>query len=322
MPSRAPLLIALSALAFGAFGALGACGDPAPKPRPGGSAAAPSELAPVVTPTAVAPSQSAPLAKAAPDNPFGLPSRKATLDTAKRVFTFSDQMLLGAKLGSTLVLYAATALSLEGDDINVEGKAGPYKVNGAYVIAVPDDPKLKQGDSVLVEHNGVMRHGVVVKFVADKVAIRLLDLDDRAPEVQVYYGAKGPNAAKSARIVRQEEGLRPGNYAAYTAPSGEDKRMERVLLVSPSSDTPSPARRWFALGFAGAAMIVKEEELTPIPLRYKAKRGEIVYAHWAGTMRRGEVQAVDEPGIYTVKLERAGRPAKVGWGSILKMQNQ
>ena len=33
-------------------------------------------------------------------------------------------------------------------------------------------------------------------------------------------------------------------------------------------------------------------------------------------MRRATVQAADEVGLFTVKFERAGRPATIGWGLL------
>src|SRR5690348_6814671 len=92
---------------LGAIALAGCHGD-------GGAAAeaasgAPSAPLPVVT---IAPRGPLPLQASSPTlddpNPLRLPPRKIKLDPGRRVFTFSDRMLAGAKLGSTLILYAAT----------------------------------------------------------------------------------------------------------------------------------------------------------------------------------------------------------------------
>ena len=85
-------------------------------------------------------------------------------------------MLDGAKLGSTLVLYAATVVGFDGDDLIIEGRGGPsYRVNGSYVIPVPDDAKVKPGDAVLTEWNGVLKHAVITKPIKDKIGVRSTD---------------------------------------------------------------------------------------------------------------------------------------------------
>lgn len=195
-------------------------------------------------------------------NPLGLPARHVKLDPGRRVFTFSEAMLSRARLGSTLVLYAATVAGLDGEDLVVEGQAGSssYKVGGAYVIPVPDGVKPKSNDVVLTEWNGVMKHAIVKRPIKDRIAVKFTDIDGRAPEAQP---------------------------------------------------------RWFCLGFGGAAMIVNESDLVPIPIKWKGKPGAPVLAEWAGTMRKAVLQAEVEPGIFTVKFERAGKPETVGFGLIM-----
>lgn len=235
-------------------------------------------------------------------NPLGLPPRKLTLDPGRRVFTFSDAMLRGARLGSTLVLYAATVTAFDGDDLIVEGLAGPsYRVHAGYVIAVPDRPKLRLGDPILTEWNGTMKHAVVTRFVKDRTVVRYTDVEARAAEGQL----------KNARIIKQVNGLAPGNYAAALGEGGEYKH---VLLVSPVEAEP---RSWFALGFGGAAMLVAESALRPIPVTFSPKVGAAVWAEWVGTMRPATVQTVEAPASFTVKFERAGRPVQVGWGLLM-----
>ncbi len=235
-------------------------------------------------------------------NPLGLPSRQVKLDPGRRVFTFSEAMLSKARLGSTLVLYAATVAGLDGEDLVIEGQAGgpSYKVGGAYVIPVPDGVKPKMGSVVLTEWNGVMKHAIVKRYVKDRVAVKYTDVDGRAPEAFL----------KNVRWINQTEGLQPGNYAAYR-PDGEPRH---VLLVS-RIEGAQP--RWFCLGFGGAAMIVNEADLVPIPLKWKGKPGATVWAEWAGNMRRAVLQTEHEPGIFTVKFERAGKPEIVGFGLIM-----
>jgi len=235
-------------------------------------------------------------------NPLGLPARQVKIDAGKRVFTFSEAMLSRARLGSTLVLYAATVAGFDGDDLVIEGQAGgaSYKVGGAYVIPVPDGLKPKANEAVLTEWNGVMKHGIVKRYVKDRVAVKFTDVDGRAPEALL----------KGVRWIVQTDGLHAGNYAAYK----QDGELRHVLLVS---RTEGADARWFCLGFGGAAMIVNEADLVPIPIKWKGKVGSTVLAEWAGTMRKAVLQAENEPGIFTVKFERAGKPETVGFGLIM-----
>jgi hypothetical protein len=299
-----------------------ACGDPTP---PAGSAASSAPALPArptsagpaaLTAGATIPPVPAPGAAVTVQdpNPLKLPPRRVTLDAGKRVFTFSAGMLDGARLGSTLVLYAATVVGIEGDDLIIEGRGGPsYKVNGSYVIPVPDDAKTKPGDAVLTEWNGVLKHAVITKPIKDKIGVRFTDLDTRSGEVLLQGGK--PTAATGkhppARFIKQVEGLVPGNYAALHR--GDE--WLHVLLVSPASE--GETKRWFALGFGGAALVADEADLQPIPIRFTPKLGAPVWAEWVGTLRRGTVQASPDPGLFTVKFERAGRPATLGFGRIL-----
>lgn len=308
VPARRPLaalfatvltpLFATAALSLGLL--VAACGNEAGESRP----AEPSPSSALVPTAKLSASGAAVAAPALPDpNPFKLPSRPFALDPGRRVFTVSDQMLAGAKLGSTLVLYSATVAGLDGELLVIEGRNGPsYKVHPAYAIAVPDDAKVRPGDAVITEQNGVMRHALVKKHVKDRITVRYVDGESR-------YGEA---ALKAARFLRQVDGLRPGNYAAL----GDDDVLRHVLLVSPFDDGE---KKWLVLGVGGAAMLVKESALEPIPVKFQPRPGTAVLAEHNGVLRKASVQSSPETGIFTVKYERAGRPATVGWGFLLPL---
>ncbi|EYF07570.1 Hypothetical protein CAP_8693 [Chondromyces apiculatus DSM 436] len=284
-----------------------ACDDGAPPPAPPTPATPVSAAAPE-PPAGAAPADSAPApAAGSPSNPLGLPVRRMRLDPGRRVFTFSDRMLAAAKPGSTLVFYAATVVGFDGDELIVEGRGGAsYKVHPGYVIAVPDKPRLALQAPVLTEWNGVMKHGILRRFVKDRVGVEFTDADGRAPEAML----------KDARFVPQQEGLVPGNYAALREGDG----WRQVLLVSKlGEETPA---RWFVLGYGGAARIVEEAALKPIPIQFKNQKvGTQVWAAWVGELRPATLQSADDVGFYTVKFERAGRPVRVGWGHlVLKLE--
>ncbi|MGK3982282.1 hypothetical protein WME99_04560 [Sorangium sp. So ce136] len=297
-----------------AAGLAPAC-DPAPTSTP---TPTPSQSPPIASlaalPRPASPEAPAPTGAAHASNPLGLPAHSVKLDPGRRVFTFSDRMLAGARLGSTLVLYAATVVGFEGDDLIIEGRGGPsYKVHPGYVIPVPDAPRLRPHDPVLTEWNGVMKHAVITRFVKDKMEVRYTDMDPRTPLALL----------KGVRFVVQTEGLVPGNFAAWK--DGETWR--HVLLVSrlggPPADPgavvtslPSSSARWFALGYGGAALLADESALRPLPIKPQLKIGASVWAEWVGALRPAVVQSAEETGLYTVKFERAGRPATVGWGLL------
>lgn len=282
------------------FALLGCDHGPSPSPATSAPTSPVLPLPSIATPNPIVPPPPATLDD---PNPLRLPPRKIKLDPGRRVFTFSDRMLAKAKVGSTLILYASTVTGLDGDDLIIEGKAGPnYKVHAGYVIPVPDDPAVRLGDAVLTEWNGAMKHAVVTKIVKGIVMVRYTDMDAKTPEGHL----------KNARFIRQTDGLLPGNYAAMR--DGSD--WKHVLLVSPASD--GDRKRWFALGFGGAALVADEADLRPIPVKFTAKIGSEIWAEWVGTMRKATVQSLDDPALFTVKYERAGRPAVVGWGLAMK----
>jgi hypothetical protein len=142
----------------------------------------------------------------------------------------------------------------------------------------------------------------VKKHVRDRVTLRFIDADARL----------GESLFKTTRFIRQTDGLKPGNYAAF----GDGETLRHVLLVSPFEDGE---KKWFVLGSGGAAMIVAESALEPIPVKYQPRSGTQVLAEHNGTLRKANILATPEPGIFTVKYERAGRPATVGWGFLLPL---
>lgn len=257
-------------------------------------------------PTASATTSAAPSASPASlldPNPFKLPPRTLKLDPQKRVFTVSDQMLAGAKLGSTLVMFAGTVTGFDGELLVIEGRNGPpYKVHPAYAIAVPDDPRLQPGDPVVTEHNGILRHAVVKKHVKDRIVVRFLDAESRLGETPL----------KQARFLKQTNGLHPGNFAAL----GDGETLRHVLLISPFEDGE---KKWFVLGDSGAAMIAKESDLEALPVKVSLRAGAPVLAAHNGVLRKATIASTPETGLFTVKYERAGRPVTLGWGFLLPL---
>jgi hypothetical protein len=259
--------------------------------------------------TAAPATSSAPAAIVAPPpvtdpNPLKLPPRTLPLGKGGRVFTVPEQMLAGAKLGSTLVMQAATVVGFDGELLVIENKNVPsYKVHPAYAIAVPDSTSVRPGEPVITEHNGLLRHAVVKKHVKDRVTVRFTDGDTRIGELLL----------KNTRFLRQADGLHPGNFAAL----GDEESLRHVLLVSPFEDAGE--KKWLALGAGGAAMIVAERSLEAIPVKLQPRAGTAVLAEHNGLLRKATVTTASEPGIFTVRYERAGRPATLGWGSIMPL---
>lgn len=277
----------------------GACGqgndarsaDPGAPPPPTASASA----QPSASPAAIV-----------DPNPLKLPARTLALDPGKRVFTVSDQMLAGARLGSTLVMFAGTVAGYDGELLVIEGRNGPpYKVHPAYAIAVPDDPRIQPGDPVITEHNGLLRHAIVKKHVKDRILVRFLDGESRLGEMPL----------KQARFIKQSNGLLPGNYAAL----GDGETLRHVLLISPFDDGE---KKWFVLGAGGAAMIAKESALEALPVKLSLRPGAPVLAEHNGVLRKATIASAPEAGLFTVKYERAGRPASLGWGFLLPLANE
>lgn len=292
MPPRPKPALPALLLAAGLVAGCGQSGESRPSepsPASGPSAPAASSAAPALAPPALL-----------DPNPFNLPSRTLALDSGRRVFTVSEQTLAGAKLGSTIVMQAATVAGFDGELLVIEGQNGPYKVHPAYAIAVPDKAAIRPAIPVVTERNGLLRHAVVKKHVRDRVTVRFTDEGLRHGELVL----------KNTRFIPQKDGLHPGNYAAL----GEEETLRHVLLVSPFDDGE---KKWLVLGAAGAAMIARESALEPIPVKYQPRAGTAVLAEHNGVLRKGTIQSASEPGIFSVKYERAGRPAALGWGFVM-----
>ena len=173
-------------------------------------------------------------------NPLGLPARELDVAVGARVFAVPEPMLRGAKLGSTLVLASARVVGRDGDAILVETREGqPYRIHPGYVVALPTGKKPGVGDPVVVEHAGVLKHGVLRARKKGKAIVRLFDAGDTADR-----------AIDEALVTRAEDGFRPGHFAAARV----DGELRHVLLVSPleAAEGQGGARRWLALGHAGA----------------------------------------------------------------------
>lgn len=270
------------------------CSGKSPAPPEGSSSAA----APVQAPIKIIPPPS-PTGDAEP-NPLSLPSRPLDVTVGQRVFAPPAAMLRGAKVGSSFAMRAVEVISKEGDSVVVQGRDGPdYKVHGAYVIQVPANFRPRVNGPVIVDWAGQLRHGVLRRMNMGSAVIRFTDTED-----------KTERTLKNAALIAQTDGFRPGNFAGLR----EGDAVKQVMLVSELGDG---SRRWLALGYAGAAMLVDEVALIAIPVSFEPKEGANVWGVWLGGFRPGTVSAVDSPGLFTVKFDRTGRAVKLGWGSLM-----
>ena len=237
-------------------------------------------------------------------NPLGLAAPALDVTAGATVFTVPERMLASAKLGTALALHAASVTGRDGENLVIDGRDGPdYKVHPAYVLPLVPGKHPKFEAPVIAEWGGALRHGVVRKYVKDKVVIRFTDTDDN-----------GDRTLSFDRVMAQTDGFRAGNYAVHR--SGPD--YDHVLLVSALGDPKDAAgRTWLCLGYAGASSVVPESELVAVPVSYTPKEGTRVWAEHLGRMREGVVKAVDRPGLLTIKFERAGRPLVKGWGFVM-----
>ncbi|MBL8744298.1 MAG: hypothetical protein JNK04_24495 [Myxococcales bacterium] len=257
-----------------------------------------------------------PARPAADPNPLGLPARKLELAVGARVFAVPEAMLRGAKEGSSFQLRATTVTGKDGDNLVLDGREGPdYSIHPAYVVPIQSVPRPRLNAPVAAEFAGVLRHGVVRKYVKDKIVVRFTDTND-----------KGERTLESAQLMPLSDGFRAANYAVRKSPgikaSEPGADYEHLLLVSPIGGAEQKdATEWLALGYGGAVRRVQTSELLAVPVSYEPKEGARVWVEHLGRMREGAVRDVDKPGLMTVRFERAGRPVQVGWGLVMPPAN-
>lgn len=293
-------VVVLGASSLGALGvgavSLGAaaCSSKTAQPTEGSSSASVPNNAPIK----ILPSPS-PTAEDEP-NPLSLPARTLDVTVGQRIFAPPMAMLRGAKIGTSLALRAAEVVSKDGDNIVVQGRDGPnYKINAAYVIAVPPNFRPRVNGPVIAEWAGQLRHGVLRRMNMGSAVIRFTDTED-----------KSERTLKNGALIAQQDGFRPGNFAGVR----EGDAVKQVMLLSELGDH---SRRWLALGYAGAATIVEEVDLVSVPVSFEPKAGATVWGAWLGGYRPGTVTDVDAPGLVTVKFDRTGRAVRLGWGSFM-----
>jgi len=221
-------------------------------------------------------------------------------------------MLRGAKTGSSFQLRATTVTGKDGDNLLVDGRDGPnYAIHPSYLLPLQSIPRPRLNAPVAAEWAGVLRHGVVRKYVKDKIVVRFTDTND-----------KGERTLDSAQIMPVTDGFHAGNFAVRrdtsAKPTEPGSDYEHLLLVSALGATDQKdANEWLALGYGGAAVRVLTSELLPVPVSYEPKEGARVWVEHLGRMREALVRDVDRPGLMTVRFERAGRPLQVGWGQVM-----
>ena len=280
---------------LGAVCTLLACGDAdsveVPPKAPEASALLP-RAKPVVTTQAVNP------------NPLDLPARKLDLAPGTVVYAVPVAMLRGAKLGSAFQLRATTVAGKDRDFLLIDGGEDPdYPLHPSYLVVHQPGartPRLNQ--PVITSFAGLLRHGVVKGMSKNKVNVRLTDTPQH-----------GDRLLDAEQLMAQSDGFAPGNYVAWRTGEG----YEHMLLVSPVAGEGKDATEWLALGYGGASAIVKTADLVLIPVTYEPKVGTTVWAEHLGKMRRGVVSDFNKPAVFSVKFERAGAAASVGWGGLM-----
>lgn len=282
-----------------------ACSSPTPGAGAGASGSVSAK--PQLPPQKMAPTP-APKSSANP-NPLSLPARKLELAVGARVFTVPEPMLRGAKLGSSLQLRAATVLAVDGDSYVVDGRDGAdYSVHPAYIIPLVSVARPNLRQPVIAEFAGALRHGVVKRYVKDKIVVRFTDTLDR-----------GERSLEPEQLMPQKDGFRPGNYAVVRASAAarDPSEFQHVLLISPIGGEGADAAEWLAMGYGGAALVVKTADLVAVPTSYEPKDGAPIWVEHLGHMRAGTVKEQDKPGALTIKLERAGGAVTTGWGLVM-----
>jgi len=280
---------------------LGGCSDdrPAPSDEPGQP---PAPTASVGGPTAAG----LVLPPRQPDdsNPLGLPAATVQVAEGQRVFAVPADMLRQARVGSSLLLRAATVEGREGSDLLVRVGTGiAYPIHPAYVV-VPRRGRMGRGTPVFAAYRGVLRHGVVKHLSLDRVVVRFTDLGFKLGDQKLLTDRVG---------VLEPGNLMAGGQAAAQLGDG----LIHVQLVSAGVHRDGK-RRWLVLAARGEAKLVTEDVLTPLPIRrFKPKIGAPVLVAWRGQMVPAKLLAIDRPGLYTVKRQRTSRRLLVGPGMIM-----
>jgi hypothetical protein len=238
-------------------------------------------------------------------NPLGLPGQPVPVKEGQRVFAVPQPMLARARVGSSLVLRAATVEGREGDDLVVRVGTGiPYPVHPAYVV-VPRPGRMGRGTPVFAAYRGVLRHGVVKNLSLDRVVVRYTDLGFKLADqklVPARVGVLAPGV------------LMPGGQAV----ARQDGELRHVQLVSTGVHSDGK-KRWLVIGHLGEAQLVEETALVPLPARrFRAKVGTTVLAAWRGTMVPAKLLTIDRPGLFTVKRARTARRLLVGPGMLME----
>jgi hypothetical protein len=238
-------------------------------------------------------------------NPLELPpAAPIAVEVNQRIFAVPRDMLAAAKPGHLLALHAAHVVRVEGDLWVVrEGHGEAYIIHPAYVV-VPKPGRFARETPVIAAYRGRLHHGVVKHLLRDRVVVRFTDLRFRLGDQKLdptRVGVTGP-------------GLSPGGHAVYPTESG----LAHVLLVS-RGDHPDGKARWLTIGYGGAAELIDEERLRPLPVggRFRPRVGDTVRAAYRGTMVMATLREIDRPGWYTVKRERAGAPLLIGPTEIM-----
>jgi hypothetical protein len=236
-------------------------------------------------------------------NPLELAAEAVNLEPGERVFAVPRRMLEHAKLGSTMVLEPARVEGREGADVVVRVRQNiPNPVHPAYVV-VPRRGRVGRGTPLLVVYRDELHHAVARNVALDSVVVRITDAGRKLPDQKL--------AQDDVAVLSPGE-LVPGGQAVYH----EGKVHRHAQLVS--RGTARGKTQWLVLGRAGEAQLVEESRLVALPqARHNPRAGDRVWVAFRGEMVPGEVRAIDAPGLYTVKRDRAGEPLLVGPGELM-----
>jgi hypothetical protein len=236
-------------------------------------------------------------------NPLGLSTAPVTVEEGDRVFAVPRRMLEHAKLGSTMLLEPGRVEGREGEDLIVRVKNGvPYPVHPAYVV-VPHRGRIGRGTSLLVAYRDVVHHAVARNVAHDRVVVRITDAGRKLPDQKLDPEDVG---------MLEDGVLEPGGHAAFS----EKNVQHHVMLVSRGRHEGK--WHWLVFGMAGEAQLIEESRLQALPRqRHDPRPGDKVLVAFRGAMVSAEVRAVDAPGLFTVKRERAGEPLLVGPGWLM-----